>query len=73
LTNFDAGATISSKFIDLHGRTPMLGRLLLHRRLRAPRVEFCEACASVCDARCRSDAVVDRARTRGLSARGVLW
>jgi hypothetical protein len=48
----------------------MLGRLFRRRILG---VKFCDACASVCDARCRSDAAVDLARTQALTSRGVLW
>lgn len=29
-------------------------------------VEFCEACGSVCDARCRADRLRDRAREKAL-------
>jgi hypothetical protein len=70
LTIVDAIATLHrSSSIFMEGNL-MLGRLF---QRRVSGVKFCDACASVCDARCRSDAVVDQARTRALAARGVLW
>jgi hypothetical protein len=40
--------------------------LKLFRRTRELTVEFCERCGSVCDAACRRDAIVGRARDRAL-------
>lgn len=41
---------------------------------RLGRVEFCDSCSSVCDARSRQRAAEDRLRTQALVAmRGSLW
>jgi hypothetical protein len=45
------------------------------RRWRARQlagVSFCDACGSVCDARCRANAVTDHARTTVLALRAGL-
>ena len=49
-------------------------RTILRRR-RARQlagVSFCDACGSVCDARCRANAVADQARTTTLALRAGL-
>jgi MinD superfamily P-loop ATPase len=40
--------------------------LKLFKRTRELAVEFCERCGSVCDAACRRNAIIDRARDRAL-------
>jgi hypothetical protein len=45
------------------------------RRWRARQlagVRFCDACGGVCDARCRADAVAERARATALAFRAGL-
>jgi ferredoxin len=36
------------------------------RRARELAVEFCDRCGSVCDAACRRNAIIERARERAL-------
>jgi hypothetical protein len=38
-----------------------------------PQVQFCDGSARLCDARTRSDALLDQARTRALTARLGSW
>jgi hypothetical protein len=40
--------------------------LTLFKRTRVLAVEFCERCGLVCDAACRRNAIVERARDRAL-------
>lgn len=40
--------------------------LKLFNRTKELAVEFCDRCSSVCDAACRRDAIIDRARERAL-------
>jgi hypothetical protein len=74
LTIVDLSGTLqASKNIDaiLGGPPPM--RTFRHLLGRPPagaasRVEFCERCGSVCDQRCRADALLEQMRTRALTA-----
>jgi hypothetical protein len=43
--------------------------LRLFGRTRELAVEFCERCSAVCDAACRPDAIVGRAKDRALLLR----
>jgi hypothetical protein len=48
---------------------------LLQRLLggTADNVTFCDGCTSACDDRCRSDALLEQARSRALSVRAGSW
>jgi len=50
------------------GRYEELGELMLKlfKRTRVLAVEFCERCGLVCDAGCRRNGIVERARDRAL-------
>ncbi|MDQ3876266.1 MAG: hypothetical protein M3322_12105 [Actinomycetota bacterium] len=47
--------------------------LKLFKRTRELAVEFCDRCGSVCDAACRRNAIIERARDRALLQGMRLW
>jgi hypothetical protein len=47
--------------------------LQLFKRTRVLAVEFCERCGFVCDAACRRNAIIERARDRALQLGMRVW
>jgi hypothetical protein len=71
LTTIDPYGTLASTHVDTG--VPSMRTILRRWRTRQlAAVSFCDACGSVCDARCRADAVADHARTTTLALRAGL-
>jgi hypothetical protein len=62
-----------SKCIDIFTYVDMRRAMLRpFKRTKQPAIEFCDRCAMVCDAACRRNAIVNRARDRALLL-GMRW